>query len=287
MADRDVGDLRPAVTMSFRTFASPVPTQQPLFHDGWRAWAIGAGLGAVAQIVVIGRIGTWFLDALCHEMGHSAVGILTGSPSFPAIRLDGHAAASIGERVPVMALAVIGFVAWWAWQARRVALQLALRIACLVPLILAFLFGGFRETLILYAGQFGELLFAGIFLWRAYTGGFTEQPAERPLYAALGLLFVWRNVALAGGLIFSASARATYHSNGSFGGENDLVRIARDHLGTSLPMAAAPLLLAALATPVLAWWLGRMYRDARAEARASRVHRCQVATTTSTATAPE
>jgi len=256
--------------MSFRTFAPSASTPQPLFHDGWRAWAIGAGLAALAQLFVVGRIGSWFLDALCHEMGHCAVGILTGSPAFPVIRLDGHAAAQIANRVPIMAGAVIALVAWWVWQARGDWFRVALRAACLVPLILAFAFEGFRETLILYAGQCGELFFAGIFLWRAYTGGFTEQRAERPIYAGLGLLFVFRNVALAGGLIFSEAARATYRSNGSFGGENDLVRVARDHLGTGLPAAAVPLLLLAFATPVIAWWLGRLYRDAQTEARASR-----------------
>ena len=87
------------------------------------------------------------------------------------------------------------------------------------------------------------------------------EGTSRPLYAALGWLFVWNNVVLATGLIASDAARATYLGGGSFGGENDLVRIARDGLGSGLPVAAMPLLVAAITTPVLAWWLGSIHRE--------------------------
>ena len=80
-------------------------------------------------------------------------------------------------------------------------------------------------------------------------------------------MFVWENLVLAAGLIVSDSARAHYRGNGSFGGANDLVRIAGEHFGTGLPAAAAPLLVATVATPFVAWWLGAMFRDAAGRGR--------------------
>jgi hypothetical protein len=248
--------------MSFRTFPPTHAAHAPRVHDGWRAWGLGLAIGAAAQLFFVGGYITWFLGALCHEMGHTAAAILTGSPSFPAIRLDGHAATQIHDRYLWLALLVLAMGGAWSARARDDLGQTALRTAVLVPLVVALFVPHVRETLILYAGQFGELLFAGVFLWRAYTGGFTHHAAERPLYAALGWMFVWENAALSTGLIFSESARSAYMGSGSFGGENDLVRVARDHLGAGLPAAAVPLLLGALATPVLAWWLGSIYRDA-------------------------
>jgi hypothetical protein len=254
--------------MSFRTFSPPASAAHKRVHDGWRAWGLGAALGAAAQLLFVGDYITWFLGALCHEMGHTAVAILTGSPSFPAIRLDGHAATQIADRQLWLAILVLGVVGAWCVAARRDRALLTFRAACLIPLVIAALVPTAREVLILYAGQFGELLFAGIFLFRAYTGGFTDQPAERPLYAALGWIFVWENLVLAAGLILSDAARAAYRGGGSFGGENDLVRIARDQLGCSLPAAAVPLLLASIAMPLLVWWLGSVVRDDTGEAHA-------------------
>jgi len=248
--------------MSFRTFSPSHPADTHVVHDGWRSWLIGAGLGAAAQLFFVGEYITWFLGALCHEMGHTAAAVLTGSPSFPAIRLDGHAATQIHDRYLWIALGVLALGAVWCARAHGDRMRMTLRAACLVPLAVAALWPSAREVMILYAGHLGELLFAGIFLWRAYTGGFTQHSAERPLYAALGWMFVWENLVLAIGLMVSASARTHYSGNGSFGGENDLVRVAFEHFGSGLPVAAIPLLAAAVATPVAAWWLGALFRDA-------------------------
>ena len=104
--------------MPVSTFADRhAPT--PAFHDGWKSWALGLAAAALLQITFVGQYVTWFLGALCHEMGHSAAGILTGCPSLPTIRLDGHAAAIISEQRVWLAVVVLVFFAWWFVQGRR------------------------------------------------------------------------------------------------------------------------------------------------------------------------
>ena len=50
--------------------------------------------------------------------------------------------------------------------------------------------------------------------------------AERVAYALLGFWLFGRNAILFFGLLADAGARAHYESNGSFGMQNDLIRIA-------------------------------------------------------------
>jgi len=247
--------------MSARSLFRPTAGRPALVHDGYRAWLIGAVLAVLAHLFWVGGYITWFLGALCHEMGHAFAALATGCPAFPAIRLDGHAVTMLNDQIVPLALLMLAGTAWWCWNAREDRTLLVLRGLLLVPLLIALLSKNARDMLILYAGQGGELAFAGVFLWRAYTGGFTRSEGERPLYAMLGWVFVFENAMLAGGLMFSAGARAEYLGNGSFGLENDLVRIASHHLGTGLPGAALPLLLAAIAAPLGAWMLGRLARD--------------------------
>jgi hypothetical protein len=69
------------------------------------------------------------------------------------------------------------------------------------------------------------------------------------------------NVFLFGALILSDETRQWYLTNGSFGLENDFVRIAR-MLGTSLPVVAFPMLLVSLLPLPIAYWLFRRTPEA-------------------------
>lgn len=224
---------------------------------GRNAWLIGAVLGIVVTLLPFVGFAAWFFGALCHEMGHSAMSLATGSPSLPAIRLDGHAVAVSRDPIPFARVLIWAGLIALTWRVRQAggSWKLWAGLACAYPLIA----WPAREVLVLYAGQFGELAFAGVFLWRAWTGGFTESPAERPLYAMLGWMLVVGNLVLAWGLVTDTEARAAYWESGSFGLTNDLIRVAHDHLGTALSTAAIPLLLGSLATPALAWWLGQRW----------------------------
>ena len=93
-------------------------------------------------------------------------------------------------------------------------------------------------------------------LWRALTGGFVQQDAERPLYSAWAWLLMGRCVILFGSLAFTEAGRQAYAGGGSFGLENDLLRIAR-HLDMSLAVVAIPMLLLSLLPLPLAFLLAR------------------------------
>jgi len=197
----------------------------------------------------------WFLTALVHEMGHCAAALLFGSFAIPAIRLDGHAAAVHSEPSTLAAIAIWVALAGLAWRFRghRPLLVALTAAAALYPL---FAFTKGREVVHLLAGHLAELAFATLFFWQAMTGRFTKTGAERPFYAALGWLWTGGAVVLFASLAFSESSRQWYHANGSFGLENDLVRVART-FRTSLPTVALPMLFLSLQPPGLAWWLAR------------------------------
>jgi hypothetical protein len=220
-----------------------------------RAWpylAIGAVLAPVLTTTPLLRYVGWFLASLVHETGHCLAAWFVGCPAFPAIRLDGHAAAVHGpQSIPLFALVWAGLAAV-AWRVResRAALVSMVAVLALHPL-LALTRG--REGLFLVSGHLGELGFATVFLWRAWTGGFTASRVERGLYAVLGWFLVGRNAWLSAGLAWSDQAKATYASNGSFGLENDYVRLAREVVGGSTEAVAVGMLLVAVATPFVAW----------------------------------
>lgn len=211
----------------------------------------------------IARFMGWFLGSLVHEMGHSLAAWMCGCPSFPAIRLDGHAAAIHGEAHPwfagLLSLLLIAAAAGTFRQGMR-AIPVVLGA---IGLVLPFLaFTNAREPFFLSMGHGGELLFAGVFLHRALSGGFTHQDAERLLYGCVGWYLIGRNAVLFAGLWSKASARDAYHGSGSFGLENDLIRLANDVPGWSLPSVGLAFLLLTLVTPPLAIVAGRwLQRD--------------------------
>jgi hypothetical protein len=222
---------------------------------------VGAVLAPVLTVTPILRYVGWFLASLVHETGHCLAAWLVGCPAFPAIRLDGHAAAVHGPQQVVLLVAVwlgLGALAW-RLRASRPALVSMLALLALHPLV-ALTRG--REGLFLVSGHLGELGFATVFLWRGFTGGFTSSRVERGLYAMLGWFLVGRNAWLSAGLAWSDQAKATYASNGSFGLENDYVRLAREVLGCSTEAVALGMLLVAVATPFVAWSIAAARRDA-------------------------
>lgn len=112
-----------------------------------------------------------------------------------------------------------------------------------------------HEYLFLIAGHSGELAFAAIFFWRAMYGGFYQE-YERPFYSMLAWHFWTANVFLCWNLVYSATTRHWYLHNGSFGLQNDYVRLA-SMLNWYLESVALLMLLVSLLLPPLGiglWW---------------------------------
>lgn len=224
----------------------------------WFFLALGAVLAPILTFTPLLRYVGWFLGSLCHETGHAAMGWFLGCPSFPAIRLDGHAAAVHSGQSKLLCGLVLGAFAGFAWLERTRRARLAVWVA-LLALYPVLAFTGAREAAFLFAGHVGELAFATWFLSRAVSGGFTGSSAERATHAMVGWFLVGRNAWLSAGLLLRESAREAYADSGSFGLVNDYLRIAREVFGSSIAVpATATLVLALLALPT-ALWLGRRY----------------------------
>ncbi len=223
----------------------------------------GIAIAILLTYVPVANYMGWFFASLCHEIGHCVVAWAAGCPAFPAIRLDGHAAANhLGQSkaLCVGLWLVIAFCAWHFRDRRRGVWIFGL-LALVYPV---FAFTSLRDLSFLLAGQAGELAFAGVFFWRGLVGGFSESPAERALYLGCACFLLGSNLSLNYGLIADPAVREIYRSNGSFGLTNDYVRAARQ-LGTSLESIAAFMLLASLTVAPLAWWLSRPRRRGHAQ----------------------
>ncbi len=234
-------------------------------YSGLEPWLyLGLGLvcaPALAFLPVLQFMG-WFLSSLVHEMGHTAAAWLCGMPAFPAISLEGHAAALHSEQSAPLVFLVTGALCFLAWRALegRTRWSVCAGIA-LVHLCLAF--SPAREVLHLLAGHLAELGFACMCLFRALSGGFTSSRTERALHGTLGWFLLGRNVWLCWGLVWNSGARALYHSNGSFGLTNDYLRVADDVLGWRLQTVAGGMLLLGAGVLPLALVLWRLYERPR------------------------
>lgn len=246
---------------SSRTFRVIGATRAPRPDAGpSRPWlpdlkVLGAGF-LLAQVFVVKGCSwvAWFLSSLVHELGHTIAGLLVGLPSFPAIRVDGHAATIHGEFSPVVVLlasaALLGGAAHLfrntEWR------KSAITLAAVVPVQWLLAFGGGRETFCLLAGHLGELAFATVFLVRSLDHSEEDGTAiGRLLEATFALYLVCHNAALFFGLATSAAKVREYTGNGSFGLENDLLRVAGGTLGTPLTTVAVLMWLPTLAAPIV------------------------------------
>lgn len=221
----------------------------------WLYLALGLVTAPVFALTPILQYMGWFLASLVHEMGHASLAWVCGMPAVPAISPAGHAAAVHGEQSVGLALLVLGGALLAAWKllegAPRIVAMAA--IAVVQP---ALAFTPAKELAFLLAGHAGELAFATLALWKALDGGFTSSKLERGLYGTVGWYLAGKNVLLCFGLMTSASSRAHYASNGSFGLTNDYIRAAEDVLGWRLETVALLMLVASVATvpvAILAW----------------------------------
>ncbi|MBF2054948.1 MAG: hypothetical protein IGS03_15990 [Candidatus Sericytochromatia bacterium] len=213
------------------------------------AWALFFSL----PIYLIKTIG-WFFSSVVHEMGHTLSAWYLGHFALPALRLDGHAATvhfdqSLWITLPVWAFLIAASVYFWKVKARLLMFSFG-ALALSYPLLA---FTLLQELVFLMGGHGGEMIIATVFFWRALVPGKVLEE-ERTLYAALAWYLWFQNLILNGSLFLSAKSRAWYLSNGSFGLENDWVRLAQ-HFGWSLSFLAFVIFVICVVIPPLglAW----------------------------------
>lgn len=231
-----------------------IGTDRPPLSDraeGLQFLLIGIPIAYLFSVTPMVQFMGWFLASLFHEFGHSVAGWFMGFPSVPAISLSGHAAAVHGEALLIVRVAsfaaALGALRWrWTgpkffWASAALAAVYALLI-----------FTRLGEVLFLTSGHLGELAAGGLCLWRALSDDACHHRAERLAYAMLGWFLIGRNISLGLGLAFSASARATYAGNGSFGLVNDYLRLANDELGVQVSTVGFAMGTVSLLVPIAA-----------------------------------
>ena len=224
---------------SSEPLVEPVSLEPPRESETspWIFLVLGFAAAPLFLVHHLTRFCAWFVSALVHEIGHSAVGWALGMPSIPAIRLDGHAMALHGPQLPFLVVLIAALLAHVAWQlSARTQAPVWKRAALAFVAATGYLglaWSPLGEGLFLLGGHAGEAVFACVCLWRCLVGGWSSSHAERVLYAALGAYLIADNVVLGYGLAFDAGTRATYATNGSFGLTNDYLRLARE-LGLSI-----------------------------------------------------
>ncbi len=203
------------------------------FQRGLNFLALGVPLAFVFGLTPLLQFIGWFLEALFHEIGHSAVAIFSGRPALPKISLGGHAMTAYAHPVWIMQVAVfvgsLGLIRSFLEPRGRI-----IAVAALVVVYPLMVWTGFGEFMILSGGHLGELAIGAVFLWRCLDGEECHHDAERAAYGMVGWFLCGQNILLSFGLAFSSDARAEYAGSGSFGLTNDYIRIADNVLGTSL-----------------------------------------------------
>ena len=195
----------------------------------------------------------WLLRSIFHEAGHTFAALSMGYIAFPRISLDAHQPFTfIGEQ-QFLALC---FIAWagLAYVAYR-CVQMRFLWRVFLAIAIAYPFIAFhpmrRQLFILLMGHGSELIFAGIFLWRANTGLFTAGRADRVAYAVVGWAVVFANFGLCWGILFDPRTRAEYMADGPL--VNDYVVAAYELVGTPhISYVVVPMMLAAAAVYPLA-----------------------------------
>ncbi|MGA7935584.1 MAG: hypothetical protein WCA35_18685 [Kovacikia sp.] len=114
-----------------------------------------------------------------------------------------------------------------------------------------------HEILIKLMGHGFELIFAGIFLYRAVSGLGCRTPIERPLYGMLGFFILLSDLRFAVGLITDPNLRATYEEGKGGLLDNDFVLLAKDYFNVDLFVVILFFLFCCLLTPVVTYLLFR------------------------------
>lgn len=191
------------------------------------------------------------MKTLIHELGHTFAGWGFGIPSVPAFDFTYGGGVTIHQDPsPVVLTLIYAALAYLLFLYRRKPRSLIL-ICTIGGAHIASMATGFDEPITIAMGHGFELLFAGIFFYRALSGFACVHGAERPLYAFLGFLITFDNMRFAYRLIYSHEHRWMYENAKGGGHWMDFDRLAREFLLVDLSAIAQFFMLASAAPLVI------------------------------------
>jgi hypothetical protein len=197
-----------------------------------------------------------YLAILVHELGHAIFAWLFGYPAIPSFDFyyGGGFTSYETRRTILLGFVFTGWVlALYLYRHHKPGL---LAVGALAGLYTLLALTPLHEQLIASMGHGTELLFAGIFFYRALSGSAVKVPAERPLYAFLAFFIVASDARFAFGLLRSPLERQLYAEAKGGGDWMDFSLLARG-LGLELTTVAGLFLLCVLFTLPLTWWVYR------------------------------
>lgn len=226
--------------------------------------ATGFGIAVAALAIPCVGVALHGLVTLVHEMGHASFGMYYARPSIPAFDLNyGGGITSMQDQSPSIRWLILAAHVGAAVYFHRNKLAMGI-FGVLALLYAAFAFTRLHETMISFMGHGFELVIAGIFLYRGFSGRAVINPLERPLYAACGFFILLWDLWFAFRLATSANERYWYEQSKLGLHGNDFSRVAMD-LGVGVETVAAFFLACGLLTFALSflafryqarmWWL--------------------------------
>jgi hypothetical protein len=195
---------------------------------------------------------------LVHELGHAFCAWIFGYAAIPAFdfMFGGGITFSSGDRVPLLVAAIcVGFV-YLFYRYRQNYLTSRYLLGTVLVYGICF-FTQIHTALITAMGHGSELIFAGIFLYRALSGIGCRVAIERPLYGMLAFYTVFYDIRFAYRLITNLEVRLIYEEGKGGLLDNDFVILANQALGVDLSIVASVFLILCLLTPVVAILLFR------------------------------
>ncbi|MBI3828192.1 MAG: hypothetical protein HY291_01660 [Planctomycetes bacterium] len=183
----------------------------------------GLGLAVLAFAIPCAGVALHGLVTLAHEMGHALFGCYFARPSVPAFDLNfGGGVTMIQDPSPSLRwLILAAHLAAAAFFFRNRAALIFFGVLAGLYALLAFTHA--HETVISFMGHGFELVIAGIFLYRGWSGSAVINPLERPLYSACGFFIVLWDVWFSFRLATSATnAIGTSRANSACTGTTSL-----------------------------------------------------------------
>lgn len=247
-----------------QAFITPEPIANiPIQDIDRQAWQTIASGGIIAILLISLPFLTFLftpLITLIHELGHAACGWLFGYPAIPSFDfIYGGGITIHGERWPLLLWAIYGGLGYLAWFYRHNRLTL-ICLGIFTVTYTLFAFSPIHQALFVAMGHGFELLFAGIFLYRALSGFGCRYPLERPLYAMAGLFVIFYDLRFAWRLIFDPIEQAIYREGKGGLLDHDFVRLSQEFFHVDLAIVVGLFWWLVLLTPVFIVWLYR-YRQ--------------------------
>jgi hypothetical protein len=240
-ADMAAAGYRP-IRAALNERKAPEPEWLGITHAGWRAAAIGLGLASILSFFPFLSFILSPIVTLVHELGHTTAYWTFGYPAIPAFDFGEGGGVTLGqEREPFIVYAYATGLAGLCWHQRE-HLMRVIGLVCLGLVYFAMYGGRGEDILMSLGGHGGEVVFGGLFLYRALTGWGCKIEVERPLYALLGFVVLFASMRL-GVSLLTFTTEKHFYLQGKRGIDNDLVT-GGQLLGWTLESTARGLVLA-------------------------------------------